>query len=263
MYGKHFASAYTGSMLGAGADVFAVWGYCIANAVGGQVELNPIHVAALIGMTPEAVERAVVFLCAPDPRSRSTAEEGRRLVREGTFACRMPNWEAYRAVRNEEERRAYNRLKKAEQRGRDGMSKRRSMTPSPSKRESNLSAQAEAETEAEAGKTPRSSRGDVDKPKTTWLQPYENLWREHFSAALPFGQAAKVLKPLEAEHGSPAVLRALDNYLAAHTGERASYVSLPKFAAPFGQWLHPTAPKSRQQLNFEAIDRALPDEEPA
>jgi len=100
-------------------------------------------------------------------------------------------------------------------------------------------------------------------PKTTWLTPYENLWREHFSAALPFGQAAKVLKPLEAEHGSLAVLRALGNYLAAHAGERSAFVSLPKFAATFGQWLNPTRPKSRQDRNFEAIDLGLPDEEEA
>jgi hypothetical protein len=41
------------------------------------------------------------------------------LVREGEFAYRVPNFAAYRAIRNEEERREYNRIKKAEQRERE------------------------------------------------------------------------------------------------------------------------------------------------
>jgi len=144
VYGKHFASTYTGSMLGAGADVFAVWGYVIASTVDGQVELNPAHVAALVGMTPEAVDRAIAYLCAPDPRSRSKVEDGRRLVREGEFAYLVPTWSAYRAVRNEEDRRAYNRQKQAEHRAKVKASVNDSQSRLP------MSAQAETETEAES-----------------------------------------------------------------------------------------------------------------
>lgn len=118
MYGKHFASTYTGSMLGAGADVFAVWGYVIANTMNAQVELNPRLLAAVIGMSAEDVERAIAYLSSPDPQSRNKTEDGRRLIREGEFAYRVTGHVLYRAVRSEDDRRAYNRQKMAESRAR-------------------------------------------------------------------------------------------------------------------------------------------------
>jgi len=116
MYGKHFASTYKGSMFGAGVEVFAVWGYVIANTIQSQVELNPSYLAAVLGSTPDAIAKAIEFLASPDPHSRSKNDEGRRLVREGEFAYRVPNHETYRSIRSEDDRRAYNRMKKAEER---------------------------------------------------------------------------------------------------------------------------------------------------
>ena len=77
VFGKWFASTYTGSMLGAGADVFAVWSWVIANAgPKGILEINPALLAAMIGEPVEAIETALAFLQAPDPRSRSDSEQG-------------------------------------------------------------------------------------------------------------------------------------------------------------------------------------------
>jgi hypothetical protein len=43
MYGKIFPELYTGSMVGAGCHVFAVWCYALASCdEKGCVELNPI-----------------------------------------------------------------------------------------------------------------------------------------------------------------------------------------------------------------------------
>jgi hypothetical protein len=122
MYGKFFTSAFTGSMMGKGSHVFAVWAYVIAHTVDSQVELNPRYLAAVIGETPERIEEAIAYLCAPDPQSRSKLDDGRRLVREGQFAYRVPTHERYRSIRNEDERREYNRIKKAESRARSKMS---------------------------------------------------------------------------------------------------------------------------------------------
>lgn len=160
MYGKFFASAFTGSMFGAGADVFAVWAYVIANTVDSQVELNPTLLAATIGATPERMEAAIAALCAPDPRSRSKECEGRRLVREGEYAYRVPTYEAYRSIRSEDDRREYNRIKKAEQRARD-RAKSTAVAP-PVIDLSAMSAQEEAEAEAEEVAVP-------DAPATTAL----------------------------------------------------------------------------------------------
>lgn len=153
MYGKFFASTYTGSMYGAGPDVFAVWGYVIANAVDGQVELNPRLLSATLGASEERILAAIDFLCSEDPHSRSTIDNGRRLVKEGTFAYRVPTHEHYRSIRNEEERREYNRLKKAEQRQRErerAKSSGESMTSDESTHKSTMSANTEADTDTEA-----------------------------------------------------------------------------------------------------------------
>jgi len=119
MFGKWFASTYTGSMLGAGSDVFAVWSWVVANAgPKGELEINPALLAAMIGEPVERIEKAVEFLCAPDPKSRSTEEEGRRIVHEGAFSYRVVNHAKYRAARSEEARRAQNREAKRRQRER-------------------------------------------------------------------------------------------------------------------------------------------------
>ncbi len=114
---------YTGSMVGSGAVAFAVLGYCVAcsvpdKAVGSQVELNPVLLAAILGESRGDVEKAIEFLCAPDPNSRSKAQGGRRLVRLGQFDFQLVNGAKYRAIRDEEERREYNRVAKAVERAR-------------------------------------------------------------------------------------------------------------------------------------------------
>lgn len=123
MFGKHFASMYEGSMYGAGIAVFAVWGYVIANCNKGAVELNPKKLADTLGGTMQEVTEAIQFLERPDEHSRFKEYGGRRLVKEGEFQYRVPSWEFYRQIRNEDERREYNRKKQAEYRAKKGLRK--------------------------------------------------------------------------------------------------------------------------------------------
>jgi hypothetical protein len=117
MYGKHFTSMYEGSMIGAGCHVFTTWGYVIAKTIAGRVELNPKLMAMLFGhCTPEDVERAIDYLCQPDPQSRNQDHEGRRLVKEGQFQYFVPSHEFYNKIRSEADRREYNRIKQREHR---------------------------------------------------------------------------------------------------------------------------------------------------
>jgi hypothetical protein len=114
MYGKHFASMYEGSMVGAGAVAFAVLGYIIAKSepdriVGTQVELNPKLLALILGESEQAIRAVIEKFCSPDPSSRSTEEQGRKLVKVGTFSYKVVNGAKYRAIRDEEERRRQNR----------------------------------------------------------------------------------------------------------------------------------------------------------
>ena len=161
MYGKHFKSAYTGSMYGAGADIFAVWGYVIAHTVKSSLEINPRMLAPILGMTIKRVQAAIDYLSAPDPDSRNTDSEGRRLVKDGAFQYFVPGWERYNKIKDEEARREYNRDKKRESRAKaaaalpkisklDGLS-------ADVKHCQTLSAQEEEEVEVEVLKTPEKA----------------------------------------------------------------------------------------------------------
>lgn len=238
MYGKFFASAFTGSMYGAGSDVFAVWAYVIANTKDSQVEINPALLAGMLGSTPERVRGALDFLCAPDPNSRSKAEDGRRLVREGEFAYRVPNFTAYRSIRNEEERRAYNRQKKAESR------QRQADVKAPVIEMSAVSAHTEAEAEAdpEAGtasaprarrvsRTPKGPTGTAPRQNDTWLTPYLDLWNDA-GGAIQAGEMAKALRGLDTEFGSQRVTQALRAYLAEGQAKYGIHV----FARSWRDW---------------------------
>lgn len=118
MYAKAFASMYEGSMVGAGIEVFAVWNYAIAKAFRGIVELNPKLVAMVLGGSASDVQKALDFLTGPDKESRSREADGARLVKEGQFQYRVVNWDHYQRIRNEDERREYNRRAQAEYRSR-------------------------------------------------------------------------------------------------------------------------------------------------
>lgn len=115
-WGKVYQSTFTGSMMGAGSDVFAVWSYCLAYGRRGHVELNPKLLSMQIGMPEERVKAAIEFLAAPDPASRSAEEKGRRIVYESGFSYRIVNWRKYNP--EEETRRQYWAQKQAESRAR-------------------------------------------------------------------------------------------------------------------------------------------------
>ncbi len=124
-WGKHFASMYEGSMRGSGSAVFAVWGYVISHMVpskkhqGTTVQINPEIVAFLIGEKVEVVEGVLAKLCSPDAKSRTQTEEGRRLVKVAEYLYRVVNGDYYRSIRNEEDRREYQRVKQAEYRAKE------------------------------------------------------------------------------------------------------------------------------------------------
>jgi hypothetical protein len=118
MYGKHYQSMYTGSMVGKGSAFFALWGYVIAHMradaiVGAQVEMNPTILSTILGEKREVICATIAEFCSPDPDSRSQEEEGRKLVQLGPFDYRVVNGKKYIEIRNEEDRREKNRDRQA------------------------------------------------------------------------------------------------------------------------------------------------------
>ena len=160
MFGKHFVSMYTGSMVGAGLNVFAVWGYVIANVVKGNVELNPKYLALVLGGTEDDIVAAIDYLSQPDPNSRSSKHEGRRLIRDGQFQYVVPTAEKYRHVRSEEERREYMRKYMQDYRKRAGVNNVNPGKPQLAHAEAEAEAETETETNnvscTEPGKAPAS-----------------------------------------------------------------------------------------------------------
>ena len=118
MYGKLFASTFTGSLCGSGPTVFAVWAYVIAHAVDSSVELNPKLLCGILGTDAESVAAAIELLGRPDPDSRNTDHDGRRLIRDGQYQYRVVSHAIYRAMKSDDDRRAYNREKQRESRER-------------------------------------------------------------------------------------------------------------------------------------------------
>lgn len=125
-YLKFKRSTFTGSLCGTGPVVQSVWVHVLIQAdwATGEVEINPILIAAAIGggVTPEEVESAIAMFCEPDPKSRTKDFDGRRLEQTGEFAYKILNWEKHQkpvdmAERREQVRQAvarYRQRRKAE-----------------------------------------------------------------------------------------------------------------------------------------------------
>ena len=165
MYGKHFASTYTGSMYGAGVTVFAVWGYVIANTVDSTVELNPKMLAGTLGCTESEVQVAIDYLCSPDTGSRNPSEDGRRLVKEGSFQYHVVTHAVYRNLQSNADRRAYFREKQRESRERkkQKINNAVNLTSFTVKPMSNVSTQAEAISNKQEENTETKTPSSVDR----------------------------------------------------------------------------------------------------
>jgi hypothetical protein len=130
-YGKHFGSMYEGSMVGKGAIVFALMGYVIAKMdcrwVGegrakvvteGTVRLNVEILETIFGEPSSEIQKGIDLLCAPDPKTNRPDEDGRRLVKIGTFDYRVVNAAHYQNLKNKEEQLEKNKIRMAEYRER-------------------------------------------------------------------------------------------------------------------------------------------------
>lgn len=78
----------------------------------GCVDMTPEAISRRTTIPLEIIETGLKTLSEPDPNSRTPAEEGRRIVGlspERNWGWRIVNYEHYRKIRSEEERREYHR----------------------------------------------------------------------------------------------------------------------------------------------------------
>lgn len=119
MYGKIFASLFTGSMRGKG-DVQLTFAYMISNATeDGICDFTPRCIADATGKPVELIEACIAELEAPDEMSRTRTDEGRRLRRidpERAWGWQIVNHAMYRSIGSREEMKEAERLRKREYR---------------------------------------------------------------------------------------------------------------------------------------------------
>jgi hypothetical protein len=108
-------------MMGAGANVFAVWAYCISKGYEreGIVRLNPAMLSAVIGLSEDQAWDAISYLCSPDSASVSMEDDGARIVHLSGFEYAIVNWEKYQELIKRELRLARDRERKREERSRN------------------------------------------------------------------------------------------------------------------------------------------------
>ena len=178
MYGKLFESTFTGSMYGRGAVVFQSGATAIAHGKpDGSVEINPRMLAATLGESLELVQSALQFLQATDPESRTKTEDGKRLIRESEYLYRIVNFQQYRNIRNDEERREYNRRKQAEHRAKAKASNRPSLTViEKSALSAHSDSDSDSDSDSEAGRLRgfpwESPVGPVDRIFQHWQSEF-------------------------------------------------------------------------------------------
>jgi len=106
MFGKVFEQMYTGSMVGAGTNVYSLWPYMIACCDSdGDVDVHPVAVAAILGTTPDDVKAALEYLLAKDEHSRSEEHDGARVVKVLENRYHLVNYDKYRKIKDQDERR--------------------------------------------------------------------------------------------------------------------------------------------------------------
>jgi hypothetical protein len=196
MYGKFFESTFTGSMFGAGAHVFALWGYVIANTSRlGDVELNPKMLAPMIGCGEDEIRKAIEFLCAPDCSSRSKVEEGRRIVREGEYLYRVINHGTYRAIKNEDDRREYKRRKQAEYRAKNKPQKEAHGAATNSNPAPGSDSVAEEQEKIELAEDPPVEMGE--RLSVAWARWVEYRAERKLAPYKPRGESAAIKRLME------------------------------------------------------------------
>lgn len=121
-YNRIYGGMFRGSLYGVGALKIAVWAYVLAemkpSKADGEfyVELNTKQLSDCLGEEEADVHNTIEFLEAPDPNSRTSEDDGRRLRKVGQFLYRVVNGKEYQQFEFAEKRRQQWRESKARSR---------------------------------------------------------------------------------------------------------------------------------------------------
>lgn len=114
MYGKLFRQMYRGTLASVGPwEVLVTFQQLIILAdADGVVDMTPDAIARETTIPIEIIEKGIAALLEPDKYSRSPEEDGRRIIpldERRPWGWRIVNYQHYRSLQNEMERREYHR----------------------------------------------------------------------------------------------------------------------------------------------------------
>lgn len=112
MYGKLFASMFSGSLYGHWQAIVTFQQMIILADKDGTIEMTHPAISAITSIPLEIIETGIAILEATDRHSRTPDEEGRRIIRISTerpWGWHITNYEHYRSIRTAEERRDYHK----------------------------------------------------------------------------------------------------------------------------------------------------------
>jgi len=194
MFGKVFRSLWEGSLCGKPDDQL-VFVFMLASAdADGVVDVVPSIISHQTGLAMERVAGAIARLMEPDPESRTTDHEGRRLlaVGERSWGWKIVNYKKYRAMRDDRERREQNNRAQAKRRGQPLSAGVSQGQPQSAQVEVEVEVEVEVDGEVEAEESKDSSLRSVSengvskrrkKTPTTnrevdreWLETFDEVW---------------------------------------------------------------------------------------
>ena len=151
MYSKLYKTIFDGSLYGQ-FEALTVFMAMLALADRhGEVDAAPAKIAGCLGCGTDFVHDGITALEAPDPYSRTPTEEGRRIIplvddegNDRIFGWKIVNYEKYRSIRNEEERRAYKRDWDRTHRGKSEPTKSDRARPKPTYTDTDTDTDTEA-----------------------------------------------------------------------------------------------------------------------
>ena len=112
MYGKLFTQMFDGTLATRGPwqALVTFQQFIILADKSGVVDMTPEAISRRTTIPIEIIVEGIMHLEAPDPESRSPAEEGRRIAPlspDRTWGWQIVNYQHYRNLRSTEERRQY------------------------------------------------------------------------------------------------------------------------------------------------------------
>lgn len=121
MYGKIFTQMYEGTLASRGPwEALVTFQQLIVLANRhGEVDMTADAISRRTTIPLEIIKRGIEELAKPDPESRSPELEGRRIVlldEHRAWGWKLVNYDKYRKIRSEEERREYQRVLMANRR---------------------------------------------------------------------------------------------------------------------------------------------------